>query len=100
MGENIALYGYDQGANNVLDIVQKSLEAKGADVIRLGGLNMDINDEIRERSREAAAVVLGISSSRAGTNGTPEVNLAVDILKNSPHLSGRILFIQDFPGSS
>lgn len=98
MKKRVALYGNDQGANNVLDAVAKAAEGEtDLTVVRIPGLNVPVSEELREWLFRSNAAVFGISSAdKAGI----EARLAAEALAKNPALRGKILFCEDFPGSS
>src|SRR3989344_3097532 len=95
----VALFGNDQGANNVLDSVEKAAQAEGLKTFRIPGLNVPISEELKARASRASAVVLGVSGLRA-SGKIPEGEFANDLLLKNPGLAGRIVFIEDFPTSN
>lgn len=94
----IAVYANDQGS---IDVTNSFLAAAKADddldPIQIPGLNIAVSDDARERLYQSDALVLGISSGQA--SGI-EARLAAEALRYNPALRGRILFLEDFPGSS
>ncbi len=89
----VTFYGNDQGANNVLDCVQ-TVAAETFAVQRIPGLNVPIAREAVEQARKSAAVVLGLSTGR------PEAAFARELLAQNSSLSGRLIFVEDFPGTA
>lgn len=85
----VTLYGNDQGANNVLDSVERSVG--DFFVQRIPGLNVPVTQEAVRRARHSAAVVLGFSGGR------PEALFARDLLDQDPSVAGSIVFVEDFP---
>lgn len=95
--KRVVLYGNDQGANNVLDAVEKAAREDGLTVLRIPGLNVPVSDGMREQLFRSDAAVFGISSAdKAGI----EARLALEALERNPELRDKILFCEDFPGSS
>ena len=75
----VVLYGNDQGANNVLDLVEKAAKVQGFNTLRIPGLNAPISEELEARASHASAVVLGVSG--LGVSGKiPEAEFANDLL--------------------
>lgn len=93
----LVLFGNDQGANNVLNAVQNAASAHtDLNIVRIPGLT-PVSEELKKTMRESDMLVLGISSG--ATSGT-EARHALEALAQNPKLSGKILFVEDFPGSS
>ena len=90
----VVLWGRDQGANNVLDLVEKSAKEQGLRVFRIPGLNSEISEEHRSVALHASAVVLGVSGNM------PEAKFAYWLLANNPKLAGKIIVVEDFPTSN
>ncbi|OGI82280.1 MAG: hypothetical protein A2931_02920 [Candidatus Niyogibacteria bacterium RIFCSPLOWO2_01_FULL_45_48] len=90
----VVLWGRDQGANNVLDLVEKSVKEQGIWTLRIPGLNSAISEEHRSVALHASAVVLGVSGN------VPEAKFAYGLLAQNPKLAGKIVFIEDFPTSN
>ena len=95
----VILYGNDQGANNVLKLVQEAAQAEGLNTLRIPGLNAQIPEELKVRASRASAVVLGVSGLRV-SGKMPEAEFASDLLLRNPNLAGKIVFIEDFPTST
>lgn len=93
----LGLYGNNQGANNVIDSVEQTARETGVGVTRLPGLNVPIVDEIRDQFYKSDAIILGIST---GDTSGIEARLALEAAQHNPSLTGKIVFIEDFPGSS
>lgn len=94
----VAVYANDQGA---IDVTSSFLAAAKLDddlePVQIPGLNVAVSSDMRERLFAADAAVLGISSGKA--SGI-EARLAAEALGYNPALRGKILFLEDFPGSS
>ena len=95
----VILYGNDQGANNVLKLVQEAAQAEGLNTLRIPGLNAQIPEELKVRASRASAVVLGVSGLDV-SGKMPEAEFANDLLLKNPGLAGRIVFIEDIPTST
>ena len=95
----VILYGNDQGANNVLDSVEKAARAEGLNTLRIPGLNVPISEELKARASRASALVLGVSGLRA-SGKIPEAEFASDLLLRNPDLAGKIVVTEDFPTSN
>lgn len=92
---DVVLYGNDTGANNVLDLVESAAQQCPAIVIhRVSGSADSVREDVLRQIKSCDAVVFGVSSYM------PEAQIASEALKSNPSLSGKILFIQDGPGSS
>ena len=90
----VVLYGNDQGANNVLDLVEKSAKEQGFQTLRIPGFKAVISDEHIAVALRADAVVLGVSGD------VPEAKFAHYLLAKEPDMDGRMVFIEDFPTSN
>lgn len=94
----VGVYANDQGA---IDVTTSFLAVAklddDLDLIQIPGLNIPVSPELLERLSTSDALVLGISS---GLAAGIEARLAWQALERNPALSGRILFLEDFPESS
>lgn len=94
----VTLFGNDQGACNVLDAVAQAAAGHGdVDLVRVPGLNEVVSEESLLSLAQSDVVVFGISS---GDKSGVEARLGVEVLRRTPALSGKIIFVEDFPGSS
>lgn len=94
----VSLYGNDQGANDVLNCVVGALDAKNdKNIFRLPGLQEPIHETMFERFCESQAIVCGISS---GDYAGIEARLIEKTFDMNPELKGKVIFVEDFPGSS
>ncbi len=94
----LGLYANDQGANNVLDAVEQAAKASGRfEVVRIPGLNLDVGDDAIAKLASASALVFGISS---GATAGAELRVATRALTANRNLWGKMLCVEDFPGSS
>ena len=84
----VVLYGNDQGANNVLDLVEKSAKEQGFQTLRIPGFKAVISDEHIAVALRADAVVLGVSGD------VPEAKFAHYLLAKEPDMDGRMVFLK------
>jgi len=94
----MTLYGHDRGANDVLDsVVRVASEEADMDIVRIPSFGVPVSDGLKEQLYQSDAAIFGISSDTAAGS---EARLALEALQRKPALSGKIFFVEDFPGSS
>ncbi|MDD5041834.1 MAG: hypothetical protein PHX87_00565 [Candidatus Peribacteraceae bacterium] len=95
--KTLGFYAHDQGGNNALNSVAQTALGAGMVILRVPDVGGDVPGDVAAQMAQCSALVLGISSDdRAGR----EARLALAALGHNAALDGKIVFVEDFPGST